>query len=209
MVMWADPRLLIVKTSSDVDRCETTLVEALAGMWRMPMEVFDLTTLDDLTRLSELEGPWSVVYVCGHGDGDVIGDADGPREFRWMDVSAALCEILAEDAWVFLACCRGGLDRVAYQLFAECGNLRYVFGPSWEATPKQLAVAFHVLIHNCVDEGREPTRAAHRASEAIDLTIRSFDREDVEWSDAYFRWHLRTYGGDPADVSSTAPAAVE
>jgi len=63
--MWEHPRLLIVKTSSDVARCETTLVEALAGMWDMPFEVFELPGPDDLDALSQFGGPWSVVYVCG------------------------------------------------------------------------------------------------------------------------------------------------
>lgn len=184
--------MLILKASSDIEVCETRLVAQVAAMYEFDVEERDLVDEHDLVDL--VNGPtsqWDIVYACGHGSHRGIGDEDGEasgRFFSWSDVAAALCDHLNDDAWFFLGCCRSGLEQVAFALFCACDDLAYVFGPRWEATDTQLACAFHALIHNFYDRRVEPMRAADRASEAIDLTIRAFDRDEVTITDAFLNW---------------------
>jgi hypothetical protein len=180
--------MLIMKASSDINVCETNLIERVAELYDIEVDVHEIKTATDLNFAEYPADGWDLVYACGHGNEIGIGDPDGSRFFHWDQVAMGLCDRLGLDAWFFLGCCRGGLQRVAYSMFCGCDNLYYVFGPRWEADAQQLACAFHVLVHNFIDRGREPVRAAERASEGIDLTIRAFDRGEVESTDAFLAW---------------------
>jgi hypothetical protein len=181
--------MLILKASSDVELCETRLIAQVAEMYQLTIEERELVRPQDLADLvNDPTSKWDIVYACGHGDHEGIGDEDGVRFFRWEDVATALCDHLNEDAWFFLGCCRSGLAQVSYAMFCGCSELAYVFGPRWEADDRQLACAFHALLHNFYDRGVEPVRAAKRASKAIDLTIRAFDRGEVSITDSFLNW---------------------
>lgn len=181
-------KLLILKASDDVETCETVLIEKVAAMYDLDVSAQDIYTEHDLDSVANSSSEWDIVYACGHGNAQGLGEASGTRFFEWSAIAEALCTRLNDDAWFFLGCCHGGLDQVGYAMFCGCDDLRYVFGPRWQATAEQLACAFHALLHNFCDRQIEPIRAAKRASKAIDLTIRAFDRYEVTSTDAFLRW---------------------
>jgi len=186
--------LLILKVSRDVHLYETSLIEAEARQYGYDVVVHDVQHEDQLWATPE--GPWSIVYVCGHGHREGVGQADGSMLLAWDDVASALCDHLGPEAWLFLACCRGGLREVVHTMLCACWSLEYVFGAPWKATPSELACAFHVLLHQFTHRQLEPARAADRAGEAIDRTIKSFDANEVRDSDRFLDW-CEARGVDP------------
>ncbi|HMS25311.1 MAG TPA: hypothetical protein PKB15_06485 [Acidimicrobiia bacterium] len=180
--------MLILQASDEPEICEVDLIEKVADLYDLHVEIRNIAdkyTKADFAKVNATG--WDVVYICGHGNRFGVGKSN-KVVIGWRQLSQLICMELANDSWFFLGCCRSGLTSVAYEMFAGCGNFSYVFGPVWKASAGQLACAFHTLMHNFRDEDLEPSRAAIRASEAINLEIRSYDREEIIFSDSFLRW---------------------
>ena len=93
---------------------------------------------------------------------------------------------IINDGCVFLlACCRSGLNKVAFDLFYTCTFIEYVCGPRWKVTDLDLSVAFTVFLYNMEVRRMQPNQAAERMSVATGYDFNCYDRVEVERSFEY------------------------
>jgi hypothetical protein len=100
----------------------------------------------------------------------------------WDDFALALCSTgcLESDAIVFLACCFGGIRRIADILFGTCLSVTSVCGPRWSIHPSTLTCAFHAFLHNLTFCHVDPFVACKRASEATGHEFFFYSRRECE-----------------------------
>lgn len=79
-----------------------------------------------------------------------------------------------------LGCCRGGLKRVALQLFCACDSIDYVCGPRWTVTGADISAGFHIFIYNMVVRREQPSTAVHRASMGTGYDFFCHDRVEMQ-----------------------------
>lgn len=178
-------RLLILKASQDVTRKELKHIKAVADILDIKCCETNLTTADTLKDcLCCGKGQkWNYVYVAAHSDIKGFGEESGDPFIQWEDLADALCETecLADQSVLLLACCQGGLRRIAATLFERCTKIDYICGPRWSLTPADLAAAFHIFLYNLEYRNEEPSVAVDRASAAVNYRFSFHDR--IEWDD--------------------------
>lgn len=180
-------KLLILRASKDVKKAEVKHVKAVADILGMSSCTSDLARADDLKNCLCGKGDkWDCVYIAGHANTEGFGEDEGEPFIRWYDLAITICETkcLEDYAVLLLACCNGGMLRIASTLFANCTQIDYVCGPKWSVTQADLAAAYHVLLYNLEYRSEEPSVAVERASKAVGYQFSFHDR--VEWEDAYF-----------------------
>ena len=125
-------QILIIKASNDICRSEIEHIKTIADMFSMSPVVVTLTDLDQFQAEITGKGPFQYIYLCTHANPTSFGEADGSKFFFWEDLAISLCaaNCLGDDAILMLACCRGGLKMVAYNLFNNCQNIDYICGPA-------------------------------------------------------------------------------
>ena len=175
-------RLLLLQASDDVPGCEIDLVNNVIAPFDIVLEHVDVRQVGDLDGIPEVL--FDYVYICGHADKTCFGGsgAAGDRDVRvlWPELSAAICTKLATESTAILACCRGGLNQVAWDVFIGCDKIDTVIGSLGEVHSEDLRLAFHTILYNVEHRGEHPDVAGQRACAATGRTFRVFDRDDVE-----------------------------
>ena len=144
---------------------------------------------------------YDYVYVAGHGSSDgLCGDKDFCMS--WVDFSEHVCDVQAlNSGCVFLlACCGGGMMRVAVDVFIGCPNIEYVFGPRWLVHAQDITAAFHVFMYNMEFRQCQPDQAAARASDATGYDFHCFDRFETEQTQHYYDRFIHQNGKPPGEV---------
>src|SRR4051794_39611955 len=114
-------RILILNFSEDTTEEGMIDIKCHACHYNMLWDEYSIKTIDDLRNAINKGIKYDYIYLAGHGDDKCIGD-EKRIILSWKKMSKLLClsECLNEDAIMMLYCCRGGLNQVAYQIFASC-----------------------------------------------------------------------------------------
>lgn len=181
-------RLLIIRASQDVCGQEVELVRSHAEMLGLQVVQQVVDRPDQMKAALSGKGSFEYFYLCSHGSRD--GFEVGRDSMSWEEFATMVCNssCLTEESTFLMACCRGGLNRVAYDMLIACPSIDYICGPSTAAMPTDLTTAFVVFLTQIETKGADQTFAAEKASQAIDRQFLCFDRNIVEGQQDY---HLR------------------
>lgn len=185
--------ILVLKASADICGDEVGLVThhcQLLGMIVHKENVPDEEALHKIIeKYAKLGTEFDYIYLCTHGDKEGFEtNLSGSIIFiPWTSFSQQLCEnsILKEETIFLLACCKGGLTKVAIDILSVCNKINYICGVKWTAYPWDLTTGFVVFIHNIENKNSEPSYAAQKASLATDYTFTCYDRDEVEMMPQY------------------------
>lgn len=185
--------ILVLRASKDICGDEVGLVThhcQLLGMSVYKENIPDETTLHVVVeKYLNLEIEFDYIYLCTHGDKDGFYTNLSGTEIciPWTSFSQQLCEngILKNETIFLLACCKGGLTKVAIDILSVCNKINYICGVKWSAFPWDLTTGFIVFIHNIEQKNAEPNYAAEKASLATDYTFICYDRDEVEMMPQY------------------------
>jgi len=174
--------LLILKATSDDCSAEISNLEAVAKMSGIVMTQITIEDANELeSKLSE-EVQFDFLYICAHGNEEGFGESHGAMFIPWTEFALALCvsNCLKRDAIVFLACCYGGIRRIADIMFGTCISVSSVCGPRWAVPPSTLTCAFHTFLHNLSFCHVDPYIACGRASDATGHEFFFYSRRECE-----------------------------
>ncbi len=185
--------ILVLRASTDICGDEVGLVTHHCQLLGMTVYKEDVPTEDELYNVVEKyldkDVHFDYIYLCSHGDKEGFEtDLSGDKIFiPWTSFSQILCEngILNDDTIFLLACCKGGLTKVAIDIMSVCNKINYICGVKWNAYPWDLTTGFVVFIHNIENKNAEPNYAAQKASLATDYTFMCYDRDEVEMNPLY------------------------
>jgi hypothetical protein len=202
-------RLLIIKASQDVCGEELDLIQAQARMLGVDVVQKKADSPEELESVLKGAGRVDYFYLCSHGNREVF--QLGATEMSWSELGALTCVsgCLRSGSTFLMACCRGGLNRVAYDMFIACPEIDFIFGPSSVAFPTDLTTAFSVFLTQLETKGADQTHAARKASLAIDREFICFDRNVVEGQADYtlrLKELRRSWGLDEFGVPMLAGA---
>lgn len=174
-------KLLILKGSEDVCKEEVFHIANSAKLFGIEPYYQEIRSLEDVKNLKDLGVRFDYIHLCAHANPECFGD-NKTYEVKWIDFGSTICfrEILNEGAVFLLACCRSGLNKVAYDLFFSCSMIEYVCGPRWTLTALDLSVAFNVFLYNMEIRKLQPNQAAEKMSHAVGYDFYCYDRIEVE-----------------------------
>lgn len=178
-------KLLIIKASKDLCAAEVDHIRTIADLFGIVHETYDFIDPNAFRTAMIDRGKYDYIYLGAHADLFGFGERDGSVVMPWEDFGLALCNAhcLNRECILLLACCRGGLRRVALTLFLSCAEIDYVCGPRWTVTGLDITAGFHVFIYNMEARHEQPSCASERASKATGYDFFCYDR--VELEDSY------------------------
>ena len=178
-------RFLIIKASSDICAAEIDNMKTIADMFGIEHCATVLTEMEQFRKDLCAGGNYDYVYLAAHADLMGFGEIDGSVSIEWKEFAEALCDsdCLNVECILLLGCCRGGLQKVASQLFYYCSQIDYVCGPRWTVSSEDISAGFHVFVYNMEIRREQPSTAVERASLATGYDFFCHDR--VEFEDTY------------------------
>ena len=174
-------QMLILRVTSDACDVEIAQIKSAAEMHGIIVDVTDeITSTPQLADAVRRGVPYDYIYVASHGSAD--GLSGDNYSVSWYEFAYHVCveETINDNCIFLLACCRGGFQRVAYDIFAGCSLIEYVFGPRWTLTKPDLTAAFHIFIYNMEQRKLQPGQAAKRASDGTGYDFLCYDRVEIE-----------------------------
>jgi hypothetical protein len=175
--------LIIVKGSKDICEVEVNQIRSVAMMHGIAAQTHVIRSTQDWENLAKLNLRFDYFYLAAHANAQGFGDPDpGGYMLDWHAFAQTICpmNIINNNAVFLLACCRAGIERVAYSIFAGCQQIEYVCGPRWKLTAPDLTAGFHTFVYNVERRGLQPDQAAKRASDATGYDFLWYDRIEVE-----------------------------
>ena len=181
-------KLLIIKAASDVCSAEIDHLQAIAEMFDITHCTMQLTDMSTFEQQLCDGDRFDFIYLGAHANTDFFGESDGSIAIPWEQLAVSFCqsECLNPGAILMLGCCRGGLKRVALQLFCGCDQIDYVCGPRWTVTGADISAGFHIFIYNMVCRREQPSTAVTRASYGTGYDFFCHDR--IEMQDEIEDW---------------------
>jgi hypothetical protein len=181
--------LLILNGSSDICTEELMHIATSARLFGITPHLKEIHGISDVQSLKNAGIRYDYIYLCAHADQIGFGD-NKSYSIEWTDFGTAIClkEVLNEGCVFLLACCRSGLNKVAFDLFYSCVLIEYVCGPRWTLNSLDLSVAFNVFLYNMEHKRMQPDQAAERMSQAVGFDFRCYDRIEVESTLEYQRY---------------------
>jgi len=180
-------RILILRFSDDVSQEGMVDIKCHAAHYAMEHDEFEIHSMDELRTAFANGNKYDYLYIAGHGSDTCFGDHKRGI-YTWADFGSALCqsECLKDDAILMLYCCRGGLNKVAYTLFAACPNIQYICGAKQGMRNIDLLIGFNVFVYNIECRNIDPILAAEKATLATENRFKCFDRLEVETEPMYY-----------------------
>jgi hypothetical protein len=184
---------LSIKLSDDIKACEqdslNVAIDTYGSRPSSAVTPLDVHTEADLAKqLSTLPSGtnFNYIYICGHGAPTGVGSGSSPNELRsiflhWPTVATAICDYVADDGVIFLACCQGGIKTVAFDFFGDCDRARTVIGARGGIYPEDLQAAFQLLMYGTEFKGEDPLAAVHRVNAAFPSMFELIRREDHDY----------------------------
>lgn len=194
-------RLLILEAAEDICTAELVNIKAVAALHKIQSDHCKITSLKDLEKCVQNSAPYDYIYLCAHANRESFGTSDGTVSISWADFGQLVCEdnFINENAIFLLACCRSGINQVAYDLFYSCEKIDFVCGPKWHVSPQALTLAFNVFLFQVELKGSDPTEAAERMTAATGNTFVFFDRVNTEHEPSYLR-HIDLIASRPDEA---------
>jgi hypothetical protein len=185
--------ILILKASRSICGSEVGLIKNHCQL--LNMDVREEDVLDDnsfqaiIDKYDQLQIKFDYIYLCTHGNNEGFEtDLSGTSKIiYWTEFSQLMCEdsILKPNTILLLACCKGGLLKVATDILAVCNKINFICGVKWNVHAWDLTTGFIVFIHNVEIKNAEPNYAAEKASLATDYTFTCYDRDEIEMQPSY------------------------
>lgn len=174
-------RILIIDACQEDSSMELANVASQASSYGLECTFRKLQQIKDVDNVLKHSEPFDYLYLCTHGDKQNFGD-NCSLDVPWAEFANAVCRsnCMKPDSIFFLACCRGGLNQVAFTLFKQCPNIDYVFGPRTSLTSAELLIGFNIFLYNVEHKGNDPVIAAEKIKAATDIRFKCFDRAEVE-----------------------------
>lgn len=174
--------LLIIKASSDICAAEVDHLKAIAEMFNIRECVVELRDLSTFHSQLCSGQRYDYIYVGAHANAYWFGDPDRKIRIRWPHIATAFCDsdCLNPGAILLLGCCRGGLKKVASQLFLACDKIDYVCGPRWTVRPADISAGVHIFLYNMEFRREQPSTAVERASKGTGYDFFCHDRIEME-----------------------------
>ena len=172
--------LLILRASKDVCDVEINQIKTIAEMHGMQTIVHIIDTAASITQLAAYGTRFDYVYLATHAN--PIGFGDDGYFVEWYEFAQTICpiDVIADNAVFLLACCRGGVRQVSYDIFAGCEKTQFVCGARWKLTAPDLTAGFHAFIYNMEYRRLQPDQSAKRASKATGYDFLCYDRVEIE-----------------------------
>jgi hypothetical protein len=132
---------------------------------------------------------YDYIYLSSHGDLEGFGNEDGTIDLSWNDLGIILCDTqcMKDGCIVFLSCCRGGLNQVAWDLFICCPKISYIVGPRQSLYPHDMLISFNILLYNLEHRNVDPIIACERIKLGTDNRFICFDRLETEAEIGFIR----------------------
>ena len=180
--------LLILKAHHDICGDEVGLITHQSQFLNISVreEVIDKedTMIEVFEKYSVQGMQFDFVYLCTHADGYAFEIQMGIDKsvMTWGRFGQIVCEsgILNDNTVFLLACCRGGLFKVATDMFAVCNKITFICGAKWTLRSADLATGFVVFLYNIGYKKAEPSYAAQKATLATDYSFVCHDRSEIE-----------------------------
>lgn len=173
-------KLLLIQAcgiDSEINECK--MVSTLCSMYGIEVSCLVANSnqelIDDLMSIKE---PFDYVYLSSHGNVRGFGNQTETIDMEWLDFSSLICEsmVLSEDCKIFMSCCRGGLDEVAYSLFYCCDKISYVIGPRQSLTSIEMITAFNTFLFNIEWRRMDAVVACKKIESGVELRFKCFDK---------------------------------
>jgi hypothetical protein len=203
--------ILLLRASSDVCQVEVDQIQTIAKMHGMEPVLHTVAGADSLARLADCHVQFDYIYLATHANPEGFGDDGTPGYFvPWYQFAHVICpmDILTHSSVFLLACCRGGVEQVSFDILAGCDKAQFVCGPRWKLAAPDLTAGFHAFIYNMECRRLQPDQAAKRASDATGYDFLCYDRIDIERRPEFKEHQERIWGLLDVAEMSTEPGAA-
>jgi len=134
----------------------------------------------DLEHILSSNGQFDYIYLSAHGNSEVFASEDNKVYMHWKRFAMILCnnKVMNEDSILMLSCCRGGLLKVAYDIFLSCQQICYVLGPRQSLISADMHICFGIFLYNREIRGVDPVVACEKIKLATDQRFSCYDRQE-------------------------------
>lgn len=177
MTIQQAPQLLILQKSADISEHELRVIQSLNQLHGIEATTVNLCNHESIAEKTRGKC-FQLVYLCGHGNIGSFGESGNCES--WSNVAADLCSAACtQNATIFCACCRGGLQSVAKAFFDNCSEVAFVCGPRADTYPNTLILGFHVFLYGLLFRRSDAETAAEAASHATGYKFQVHDRQTL------------------------------
>lgn len=180
-------QMLILKASEDIDNAELQSIVHQSSLYNIESEIVEIKDENDLQNCIYNGNKYDYIYLATHGCKDSFGNISDTLNVSWIKFAAYVCsgEIANPEAIFFHSCCRGGLNKVAWEMFACCQQIEYVCGPRHDVYNLDLLISFNLFIYFIENRKIDPVRASEKVMEATDVRLVCLDRIETELEGGY------------------------
>lgn len=186
--------LLIKACGVEGEKAECENIKTQAEMYGI--RVYDECPKSNIELIALLnrEIKYDYIYLSAHGNEYCFANEDSTIDISWMRFGTELCNSMCmnDDCIVLLSCCRGGLNRVAYDLFYCCPKVAYVVGPRQSLYPHDMLIGFNILLYNIEHREIDPVVACEKIKQGTDIRFVCFDKLETETEPGYIM-HVNSY----------------
>ena len=186
--------LLILKASEDIHEAEVSNIQSQVELYGIRVTVVEALKNEDITAALYKGVSYDYIYLATHGCEDSWGNISGTIDMTWIEFGAHVCASgVSKPGAIFLhSCCRGGLEKVGFDMFACCEQIQLVCGPRFNVKPHDLVMGFNLFLYNIEIKGVDPIVSAQKVLNAIDLRLHCMDRLEYIHT-PHFGEHCRLY----------------
>jgi len=169
--------LIIIQASEDIPQSEVDNIKSQVELYGIVVSVYKVITLEEL-KLALKSGRYDYIYLATHGCEDSWGSVSQELQITWIKFAAEVCVSgVSKPGAIFLhSCCRGGLQKVAYDMFACCEQIQLICGPRYKIKSRDLLMAFNLFLYYIEVKGIDPIVAADKVLISIDIRLHCTDR---------------------------------
>lgn len=130
---------------------------------------------------------YDLIYLSAHGDEGGFSNEAEDYKSTWKNFGELIynSSCLAEENILLLSCCRGGLNKVAYEMFFICPEIEYICGPRISLDSCEMLIGFNVFLFNTFYRNIDPIISAEKALIATDIKFKCFDRLETVSEPSY------------------------
>jgi len=195
-------KLLFIRISDDISDITEGAIYCKSALHKIEFESIKFTSAIELEK--HLDGKqYDYIYFAGHGNIYCLGESNICKLY-WEQIAEIICnkKCLYENAIIMLYCCKGGLNDIAYKLFANCDSIEYVCGVKQNVLSIDLLVGFNVFLYNIGHRAIDPILSAQRATLATEVRFECFSRSEAESNLTYLYEYKNKYNHNNTDVEN-------
>ncbi|MBL4879770.1 MAG: hypothetical protein JKX82_00465 [Oleispira sp.] len=163
---------------TDDESHETQNILKQLQLYDFDVEMRKVENGEKLKEVLEGGEKYDLVYLSAHGDEDGFSNEAEDYKSSWKNFGELIynSSCLAKDNILLLSCCRGGLNKVAYEMFYICPEIEYICGPRISLDSCEMLIGFNVFLFNTFYRNIDPIISAEKVLLAADIKFKCFDR---------------------------------